>query len=143
MPVHERQSEYANTQPKRGLNGRAAGPVNAAGTAPDEPYALGNVHAGGVATGASQRISGRPAGLIVSSPVAGTVRVAFTAETGTNKPTTYSIYIDDEVLAEDITVGTQADYPGVDPGTYDVTVRGVDEDGNEFTESAATEVIVA
>src|SRR5688572_6531300 len=92
MPVHEKQSQLANTYPKKGLNGRSAGPVNAAASADDEPYALGNVHAGGVATGAAGRISGRPAGLVVASPGAGIIRVTFTAETGDDKPTTYKVY---------------------------------------------------
>ena len=143
MPVHEKQAQLANTFPKRGLGGRSAGPVNAAGSAPDEPYALGNVHAGGPATGAADRITGRPAGLVVSSPSAGVIRVTFTAETGADAPANYKVYRGSTVIDADRPTGAQEDYTGQPAGTHTVTIRGVDEDGIEFTESAGVQVVVA
>lgn len=142
MPVHEKQSQLANDRPKRGLNGRFLGPVQVPGSQSQEPYALGDVHAGGPSTGAAGRTVGRPGGLVVSSPQAATIRVAFTPETGDDKPADYRIYRGSTPIGTS-TNGAEQDIAAQPAGAHTVTVRGRDEDGNEFTQSAGANVTVA
>ncbi len=136
MPVHERYSELRNSKPKKGLNGRAGGPVEAAPTVGDTPYALGD----DVTGGATPRIPSRPSAIGASSPLPGTIRVNITADTAA---TDYAIYRGSTQIATTATTGANVDTAGQPAGTHTVTVRGRDEDGREFTESAGTSVTVA
>lgn len=136
MPLHERYAELRNSNPKRGLNGRAAGPAEAAPTVGEAPYALGDDVTGGV----TPRIPSRPTAIGASSPAIGTIRVNITADA---EATDYAIYRGSTQIATTATTGANVDTAGQPAGTHTVTVRGRDEDGREFTESAGTSVTVA
>lgn len=138
MPVHEKQATYANTKSKRGLNGRAGGRVEAAGTAPQPEYALGDISPAQTAT-TTPLAAGRPA-IVASSPAVGTVRVTITLDPAI---VDYGIYVDGTLRGARETTAGPHDRTGITAGARAVTVRGRDEDGNEFTVSATSTVTVA
>lgn len=137
MPVSENQGQLANDNQKRGLNGRAGGRVEAAGTAPQPEYALGDISPSQTAT-TPDRYPGRPA-IVVSSPAALTVRVTLTLDPAA---TDYVIYVDGAVVGAAVTSAGPHDR-AADAGEVDVQVVGRDEDGTEFIESDVETVTVA
>ena len=141
MPVHEQQSVLANNYAKVGLAGRAGGRAEALGSAEQVEYALGDVSPAATATTVALE-AGRPAGLIVSSPAAATIRVAFTPEDAAAGITDYAIYRDSTLIGTS-TTGAQQDIAGQPAGSYTVTVRSRDDDATEFTTSAGAAVTVA
>lgn len=136
MPIHERYSELRNSKPKKGLNGRSGGPVEAAPTVGETPYALGD----DMTSGAAVLMPNKPSAIAASSPSAGTIRVNITAVEGA---TDYAIRRGSTEIATTTTTGANVDTAGQPAGTHNVTVRARDEDGREFGESAATSVTVA
>lgn len=136
MPLHERYAELRNDNPKRGLDGRAAGPVEAAASVGDNPYALGD----DTSSGTAALIVGRPSAIGASSPAAGTIRVNITADADA---TSYAIYRGATQIATTTTTGANVDTAGQPAGEHSVTVRARDEDGKEFATSAGTNVTVA
>lgn len=141
MPVHEQQSVLANDYAKKGLAGRAGGRAEALGSAEQVEYALGDVSPAATATTVALA-AGRPSGLVVSSPAAGTIRVAFTPEPADADVTDYAIYRGSTLIGTS-TDGAQQDIAGQPAGTHSVTVRARDDDATEFTTSAGSNVTVA
>lgn len=136
MPLHEKYAELRNDYPKRGLDGRAAGPVEAASSVGDNPYALGD----DVSTGTAALQVGQPSAIAASSPAAATIRVNITAVPNAGS---YAIYRGATQIATTTTTGANVDTAGQPAGTHSVTVRARDEDGREFATSAGTNVTVA
>lgn len=141
MPVHEKQSQYANDYAKVGLAGRAGGRVEALGSAEQVEYALGDISPAQTAT-APGRYTNRPTGLAATSPAIGTIRVTFTNEPPETGVTDYAVYRGATQIGTQAT-GAQTDYTGQPTGTHTVTVRSRDDDGTEFTESSGASVTVA
>lgn len=141
MPTSESQATLANDYAKKGLQGRAGGRVEALGTAEQVEYALGDISPDQTAT-TPGLAAGRPTGLVVSSPVAGTIRVAFTPEPADAGVKDYSIYRGATQIGTS-TTGAQQDITGQPAGTHSITVRSRDDDGTEFTVSAGSNVTVA
>lgn len=135
MPIHERYAQLRNTKPKKGLNGRAGGPVEAAPTVGEVPYALGDDMTGGAAV----LMPNTPSAIAASSPMLNTIRVNITAVDGAAD---YAIRRGTTQIATTSTTGANVDTGGQPAGTHSVTVRARDEDGREFGESAATSVTV-
>lgn len=132
MPLHERYGDLRNDDPKRGLDGRAAGPVEAAASVGDNPYALGDD-----TSGATTLVPGQPS-ITVSSPLAGQIQVVITADPDA---TSYTVYRAGTLIGTETTAGTKT-YTGQPAGATTVTARSRDEDGREFTESGAAAVTV-
>lgn len=141
MPVHEQQSTLANDYAKKGLAGRAGGRVEAVPESEQVEYALGDISPAQTATDTALA-AGRPTGLVVSSPSAGTIRVAFTPESADTDVTDYAIYRGSTLIGTS-TNGAQQDIAAQPAGTHTVTVRGRDSQGTEFTTSAGAAVTVA